>query len=528
VTSEGIVTLRSGHPLLDEPQFSILAAGRIAGADLAEVLARLGAGEDVDFPALRPHQFHPWHAFLVQLGALVAARTDDRNLARPADAWRQALLDLAGDGGADAWTLIVPDTARPAFMQVPVPAGQWPRYKPAADTPDDLDMLVTAKNHDVKEHLMSAGRPEHWVYALVTLQTFQGYSGRGNYGVARMNSGFGNRPGLAAAPGLGWAERFARDVKVWLESRDELLGPGYEYADRGQPLLWTLDWSGEAPRLPMSDCDPFFVEVCRRVRLVEEDGGFAAHAAPSDSAFLDAKERLGDTGDVWTPVKVSADGAAALTVSPSGLTYRKLQEVLFGGDWQRQPALRVRRDDGPRPVVVAQVMVRGQGKTEGYHERRIPVPEKAGGWLRSAGDRARLGDFAKARVERVGDVQRRILKPALCALLQGAPEDLNLRDDRPLRWLDRLDREVDALFFDHLWRDFGLSSDDPETADRNWEQSLYDLARAQLDDAVRSAAVPEARDYRAVATAEMVFEGAARKILKKLEPRGAADEPTDT
>ena len=519
--------LPASHHLLDLSLFSTRAAGRHTGAGLADVLARLGAGEDLDFPALRPHQFHPWHAFLVQLGALVAARSGDGNLARPAEAWRRALLDLAGDGGADAWTLIVPDVTRPAFMQVPVPAGQWPRYKPAAETPDDLDMLVTAKNHDVKRGLMTAARPEHWVYALVTLQTFQGFSGRGNYGVARMNSGFGNRPGLGAAPGLGWAERFARDVEVWLDSRDELLGPGYEYSGRGQALLWTLDWSGGAPRLPLSDCDPFFVEVCRRVRVLESDGGIAAHTAPSASAFMDAKDRLGDTGDVWTPVKVGNGAAAALTVSPGGLTYRKLQEVIFGDDWQRQPALRIRAGDGPRPVVVAQVMVRGQGKTEGYHERRIPVPEKGVGWLRSTAARSRLGDFARARVERVGDVQRRILKPALCALLQGAPEDLDLRDDRPRRWLDRLDREVDAVFFDRLWADFALSHDDPEAADRAWEQRLVDLARAQLDDAVRSAAVPEARGYRAVATAEMRFEAAARKHLKTLETRGATDERSD-
>jgi len=516
------------HHLLRGPLFSLRDAGGRTTADLPGVLARLGAGADLEFVALRPHQAHPWHAFLVQLGALVCARTDDRDLARPADAWRDALLGLAVD---DAWCLVVDDVAKPAFMQVPVPGGEWPRYKPAAETPDDLDMLVTAKNIDVKQHSMVAARPEHWVYALVTLQTFQGYSGRGNYGVARMNSGFGSRPGLAAAPGLGWAERFARDVRVWLDGRDELLDPGYEYADGGHALLWTLDWNGKEPRVPLTACDPFFIEVCRRVRLVDGGGKVGAYAAPSDSAFLDAKERLGDTGDVWTPVRATPSGPAALTVSPGGLTYRLLQDVLFGADWKRQPALRVHEEDGNHPVVVAQVMVRGQGKTEGYHERRIPVPEKGVGWLRSLEERPRLGDFAKARVERVGDVQKRILKPALCALLQGAPEDLNFRDDRPQPWLDRFDREVDAVFFIDLWRDFGLVVDErPEAAAANWEKRLYRLAKAQLDDAFRAAPVPEARDYRAVAVAGMLFEGAARKHLRQLfaQDEGTADDRTAT
>lgn len=507
--------------MLREALLSIRSTDGASSADLPEVLVRLGSGEPLEFPAIRPHQAHPWHAFLVQLGALVAARTGEPNLGRSADDWRQALLDLAG--GDDAWALTVDDMTKPAFMQVPIPEGQWGRYKPAAETPDDLDMLVTAKNHDVKHHVMAAARTEHWVYALVTLQTFQGFSGRGNYGVARMNSGFGSRPGLAAAPDLGWAERFARDVQVWLDTRPELLGPGYEYTDGGPALLWTLDWDGESPRLPLAACDPFFIEVCRRVRLVCDGGRIVAHAAPSNSAFLDAKDRLGDTGDVWTPVKVGKGQAAALTVSPSGFTYRRLQDVLFGSDWQRRPALRIRDEDGSDPVVVAQVMVRGQGKTEGYHERRIPVPAKSVGWLRSLKTRARLGDFAKARVERVGDVQRRILRPALCALLQGAPEDLDLRDDRPRRWLDRFDSAVDGVFFDDLWHDFDL---DAAAADRSWEKRLYGLAEAQLSNAVRSAAVPEARNYRAVAHAEMIFRGSARKNLTHFFAPASTDEET--
>ncbi|MEE8524024.1 MAG: hypothetical protein V3T72_08835 [Thermoanaerobaculia bacterium] len=147
-------------------------------------------------------------------------------------------------------------------------------------------------------------------------------------------------------------------------------------------------------------------------------------------------------------------------------------------------------------------------------------------WWKTRSDRR----SAQARVERVGDVQKRILRPALCALLQGAPEDLNLRDDRPQRWLDRLDGTVDDVFFDDLWRDFDL---DAEDADANWEGRLYDLARTQLDDAKRSAPVPEARGYRAVATAEMIFEGAARKHLKHRFPpdlteEGRADDRTAT
>ncbi|MEM7586356.1 MAG: type I-E CRISPR-associated protein Cse1/CasA [Acidobacteriota bacterium] len=514
----------ASNNLLNDPSISVCSPGGLGSASLPDVLEQLGSDIEIEFPALRPYQSHPWHAFLVQLGALVAARTGDPTLERSADAWRAGLLDLAGDAGEDAWCLLVEDPARPAFMQVAVPEGEWGSYKPAAKTPDDLDMLVTAKNHDVKRGLMAEARTEHWVYALVTLQTFQGFSGRGNYGIGRMNSGFGSRPGFAAAPSLSWGERFQRDVRVWLEQREQLLD-SYRYDDQGQTLLWCLDWDGEAPRLPLEACDPFFIEVCRRVRLRPEGEAIVAYGAPSKSAFLPAKERFGDTGDIWTPVRVDDNGvASALTTSPSGLSYRKLQEVIFGNEWQQQPAMRIRTEDGDQPVLVAQVMARGQGKTEGYHERRIPLKGEARGWLMQPKTRALLGQLAKLRVERVGDVQRRILKPALCVLLQGAPDHLDLRDDRTQRWLGRLDQQIDQIFFEDLWADFGLSHEVSAEPNEKWEQRLFDLARAQLEDAIREAAVPEARSYKAVAKAEGTFRRAARNQLRNLFPPKFDDE----
>jgi len=46
-------------------------SGRPAGRmTLPGLLAALVREEVGDFPALRPHQRHVWHAFLVQIGAL--------------------------------------------------------------------------------------------------------------------------------------------------------------------------------------------------------------------------------------------------------------------------------------------------------------------------------------------------------------------------------------------------------------------------------------------------------------------------
>ena len=229
------------HSLIAHPLLTVRnEAGERLRTTLPDLLSHLGRGEELEPLALRPHQHHAWHAFLVQLGALVAHRTGDRSLDRAPEAWRQALLDLAGDAGEAVWSLVVSDLALPAFLQPPVPEGSLAGFRNLVTEPDGLDVVNTAKNHDVKADRVTTPTPEHWLYALLTLQTMEGFFGRGNYGIARMNGGFASRPALAVAPGLHWAERFRRDVGVWLDARQELIeGYGYRAAG-GHALLLAL------------------------------------------------------------------------------------------------------------------------------------------------------------------------------------------------------------------------------------------------------------------------------------------------
>ena len=262
----------------------------------------------------------------------------------------------------------------PAFLQPPVPEGRLEGFRTLVDSPDELDVLITSKNHDVKIDRIDRPSVEHWIFALLTLQTMQGFLGRGNYGIARMNGGFASRPGVASAPGLRHAERFRRDVAVWLDARPGLV-ESYGYtAAGGHALLWLLPWDGRSSR-SLQECDPFFLEICRRVRLHQQvDGTILASARPSDAAALAAKELHGDTGDVWTPVRVEANGTAALTVGPHGFSYSLMTDLLLPSDYRRKVALTFREEDGKEPLVVAQVLVRGQGKTDGYRERIVPIP----------------------------------------------------------------------------------------------------------------------------------------------------------
>ncbi len=75
------------HSLLAQPLLTVRAgAGERLRTTLPDLLAHLGRGEELEPLALRPHQHHAWHAFLVQLGALVLHRTGDRSLGFPVPA----------------------------------------------------------------------------------------------------------------------------------------------------------------------------------------------------------------------------------------------------------------------------------------------------------------------------------------------------------------------------------------------------------------------------------------------------------
>ena len=515
------------HDLLSEPVFSARLAGEATRLPLPDVLAHLGTGEDLEFDALRSHQQHAWHAFLVQLGALVAERRDSPALDLSADEWRRALLDLAGDAGGDedgaaaAWHLVVGDLSLPAFFQPPAPEGDLKPYKKEIPTPDELDVVVTTRNHDVKQERMTDPEAEHWAYALLTLQTMEGFLGRGNYGISRMNGGFSNRPCLAMAPDLSWSARFRRDVPVWLDQRDELLD---EYAeDGGRTLLWLWPWDGEkSSKEALEVCDPFYIEVCRRIRLVErgEDGALTARMAATKDYRLDGAPLQGATGDVWTPVKRAE--ASALTVSGRGFHYTLLTKLLFEKEFEKNPALEIRQADGEEPVLVAQAMVRGQGLTEGYHQRVIPLPAKVKDRL--ALDPATLGDRAETQVSQADKARRKVLHLALTALLQKGADDLDFREERTGPWLTAFDRAVDDAFFPHLWKTVDDSEEDFQAS---WQRKLHKLAWEQFEDARGSAPIPVAHRARAQARGVLMLRGLLRKHLE-LGYRSDDPQPEET
>jgi len=423
------------------------------------------------------------------------------------------LLALTG-GKREPWCLVVEDLARPAFMQPPVPEGKLDGFKHARFYADEVDVLVTSKNHDVKMARVGRPRAEHWVYALVTLQTMEGYSGPRNYGVARMNSGAGSRPGVALTPTLDYGTRFRRDVSIAIAARDEIARGRYK-SGGGVALVWLEPWNGETS-LSVDALDPLFIEACRRLRLVVEDGRIAARFCPTTRTRIAADELKGNTGDLWTPI--DRKESKALTLGDGGFDYRKTQDILLAQDYEPGAAQVAQRGDAGL-LFIASVLARGMGKTNGYHDRLVAIPQHVTGLLRRQKDRDLLAARSRERVERVAEALGAVLKPALLTLIQGAPQRLDFQDRRAQRWLDAMNDAVDALFFERLWADATVAD---EQARKSWANLVLALARGQLERAYDSAPIPSARRYRAISAAGRVFEGAARKRFSEAFEEGTS------
>lgn len=484
--------------LLHVPVVQIRTTEHTRVCTFPEVLAALAGDEVIDLPALRAHQTHAAYALFAQLAAC-ALRDEEGPLPTTADAWLALLLDLSA-GEVAAWDLVGDDLSKPAFLQPPVPEGTLADFSRRA-TPDALDLLVTSKNHDLKAARLASATPEQWLWALVSLQTMDGYPGRGYYGVFRMNGGFGNRAAVAFVPGRSWSARFRSDVQQMRAAHDNAIAPFSPDAN-GKRLLWLDPWDGTTS-LHMGDLDRWCVEVCRRVRLTDHNGVLTAAIRSTTAARTDGVPFKGAVGDPWLPVDPAA--GQALTVGEAGFNYRKIVELLTG-KWKSLLL------DSPAPDsrhLYLATLVRGQGKTDGWHERWIDVDKRVVDMLCEPDQRDGLVRRAAARIVHA-DLVRKCLYAGLSTLLNADGDKRS--DDRAGRWTRRLDADIDDIFFPELWSTAEATDED---AQRAWIERLKELAVAQLESAIAEATVPGERRYRAIAGAERIFYGSFHKHFKQ-------------
>ena len=499
--------------LTDQPIRFKTSNNHVAAASLPDVYAALMNDEIASFPALRPHQRHSWHAFIAQLGALAMHNAGLTDPPTEVTTWRGLIRALTSDFPDDEpWQMVVDDITTPAFLQPPASSeDKVADYSRGVATPDELDVLVTSKNHDLKASVASSGRIDDWIFALISLQTSEGFLGSGNYGISRMNGGFGSRPGFSLTPSMRPGAHARRDIQALLAHRDRLLDDYDPFlSDVGSDLLWLKIWDGTRPEMIAGGLDPFYIEICRRLRLkTAADGSLFAVRATSRAARMNASDLHGITGDPWTPINTGDN--KSLTLSAAGFRYRRTAEYL-STDWKKPILFEPLDSENGSMILVARGMVRGQGKTEGYHERTIELRPKTVGAFGRAGGLDELGDISRDRIEEIR-LLHRILRHAISVFAAGgATEEVSDEHrERANNWVDKHDDIVDRDFFNDLQDEFDVDGAEDRNRIRNdWRRKLINEAQTVLNQAEDALPCPAINRYRARVRADSVFLGRIR------------------
>lgn len=506
--------------------------GKIVRASLPHVYAALVADIIASFPALRPHQRHAWHAFLVQLGAIAMHRAGISEPPDDADEWRRIIRALTPDYPADEpWHLVVEDITKPAFMQPPASSSeqskeyQSNRNKEDWITPDEMDSPDTAKNHALKSRSISSMSEDSWIFALITGQTTDAHYTQ-NPAISRI-SGKGSRLAFSLTPSTRLGLHVRRDTRALLSKWDSL-GEDCGTIFDGLALLWIVPWDGKK-QLSLNELHPLYIEISRRRRLAIRDGILYARRASANTARIAGRDSLkGRTGDPWIPINRKNSKAMTLPKN-TGFTYRQVSNCLNPKEWNLPLLCGLTEEEGvssePMYLVARGVAPGdGQNKTGGYYERIIPIGLKLKlAMLRRESTLAEdLGRIAKERVDDVAKVEW-VLKDAIATfIIEG--DDIydkdklnskalqNLRNRKDLKpWLKQLNEIVDYQFFVELQAELVVEQKEERQAIRdkwlwNGTDGVIDHARRILSNAQNALKCQTVERYRACANSDILFE----------------------
>ena len=489
----------------------ILTDGEAVRLSLPGIFEALGSDKVDGFLALRPHQRASWHMLLAQLGAIASYRSGSRP--ETAEDWAAALLALAPD---EAWDLVGEKDDAPAFLQPPMSGS----YKDEIRAADAIDVLVTSKNHSVKAGQAVNAEPDVWLFALVSLQTMQGGLGVGNFGISRMNSAYGSRPFIGVAPPGGFGAHVMRDIDLMLEARADL-SDRTGLSEDGHELLWTLPWDGTT-QLRFESLAPWYVDVCRRVRLRRDARGIYAQRENSTKPRVDMSGRNGITGDHWAPINLKE--AKLYTADARGFSASVACALLLPSGGERRfalpDAMRLLPSDREMRVLM-RVLVRGQGKTEGYHEREIPFRRRTVSLFQTAEGTERVADLAREHLTELDEIGGAI-RYGVIGFCAGGDRDLMRKPSKAVaRQADTLAgpiraallAEADARFFERV-------QDRLETPEDEIGQlrDLIGRARDLLLPAMDTFPAPTSRRLRSRVAGERAFYSALRYRKGRISP----------
>ena len=518
--------------LLTEPVITTTLNSGRTKLSLPELLAACATDLVTDFPHLRPFQEHPWHALLVQLATLAMIDSGLTRLPTDAPTWRSALGALTHDDypNQEPWHLLVEDQSVPAFLQPPTmdpsftsrarltpPTGHT-RLMP---TPDAMDIPVFSRHHDVKLGTTQSPATDHWLFALVSCQTANGYSGgglHGLHGISRMNGTYGNRHGFSITPSTRWGAHIARDARI--------LATTHRSAKVRHLLLWTIPWHGEKDEF-LNPADlhphPLYIEVARRLRLTIPEGTTGQiHAvrATTRSRRIDAAERHGLMDDPWTLQQKDK----SITIAENGFRADYLAQFLNPNVTTIPLLARHHPEaDGDRPMhLIARAIARGQGGTEGYHTLTLPVSNETARMFDNGTRQERLAEAAQARVDMTAEAQR-ILGAALNSFT-GVPTKT------AQTWIHQLQEKTYRTFWQDL--ELELHSPDPQPERVRWaNERLVPIAREALKQAHTTLSTNRRARYESLSKSLAIFHAmlrASEVIPKPPPPEGDDTQDPDT
>ena len=314
-------------------------------------------------------------------------------------------------------------------------------------------------------------------------------------------------PGRAGDISIDPSAWWARDVRRLIAARtaDRHEGVG---TVGGPALLWCLTWQ-EGRQLDLRELDPWFIEVCRRVRLTDTGGALTAQRSTSKAARTDAKAYKGCLGDPWAPVH-STEGKS-FTLAGGNLNYAQLFKLLFSGEWAVPFLAQPENGETNDMLLVAEALSRGNCKTEGFKSRVVPVPGKVAPFLSSK----TVATLSKAQIDKIKGFDA-ALRNALALMAAGGERNAVKKGHyaRAALARARFDRAADRLFFPSLWRRVAVVSKDDDAVFEAKYAFLSDLkkaAQAELNAALP--AIPCAAIHRpkAEARARRSFMGTLRK-----------------
>jgi hypothetical protein len=197
---------------------------------------------------------------------------------------------------------------------------------------------------------------------------------------------------------------------------------------------------------------------------------------------------------------VARENAAALSVRERGFHYELLVRLLFQDEFALPASLQPRDEDPDPLLLVAAGLARGEGGTEGLHERVLALARPIRWRLGNPDTRAAVGRRAAQRVLSAHTMHDKVLYRALKQLGDVAR--------------DNFDARVDDVYFHRLFASLDTGDED---ARLSWERELRDVAGAELQRAISRCALPSARRFKVVTAAEGMFAGCLKKHFPDIQ-----------